>query len=141
MVHRAQLEVPAVGEDLLVQFGVQDGRATPEPLGRMLAVEEAPGKRQRLRVFEQVVAQQVRLHLLREKMRLHASDSAISGDGATRRADSQRTQFTMRNDSGYGSQPAPAGARFSRIQRRIHASARSASTKSPAGPRALIQSK
>ena len=71
VVHRAALEVPAVGEHLLGELLLDDPQAGVSPACRLVAVEERAGEHQRLAVGPEVVAEQVHLQPLHEPAGLH----------------------------------------------------------------------
>ncbi len=59
VVHRRQLEMAAVGQDLFRQFPVEDGEPGPQPEIGFRALEEAAGENERPRIGEEMVAEQV----------------------------------------------------------------------------------
>ena len=100
VVHRAALELAAVGEDLLGQLAGEDVRAAAQPGVGFAAGEEEAGDDERLGVGEQVVAEQVRLEPLRQPARLHGEACDHAPASRRGRPSSHWIQRTMRSDSG-----------------------------------------
>src|SRR5262249_47450205 len=73
VVHRAALEVAAVGEYLLWELCLEDAQSRVQPLLRLGAVKKKRGKHERLGIGEQVITEQMvfqpnpqAAHLIRE---------------------------------------------------------------------------
>ena len=64
VIHRAALEVSAIRQDLLIDFGQEDLEATPPPLAGLLAIEKETCGHQGLRVRPQMIAEQMRFEPL-----------------------------------------------------------------------------
>ncbi len=71
VVHRAALELPAIGENLLRHLLLKNRHALAQPALGFPAGKEQSGEHQRLGVGEQVIAKQVKLQPPRQVARLH----------------------------------------------------------------------
>ena len=64
MVHRTQLEVAPIGQDLLAELLAKNLPTTFEPCVGRLAVEEAAGEYQGLGILEKMIAKKIRFEAL-----------------------------------------------------------------------------
>ena len=115
VVHRAALELAAIGQDLLGQFTPQNGQPAREPGLRFGTVEVQACHHQRLGVGEEVVAQQMPFEPAAQPARLRGQAVEPSRLGDTTCSVSQQEPLDPVDDAQRGRVRFPAAAVTRRV--------------------------